>query len=47
MGRRSPGRETLRENIFVNACLQKNVIFDFQTTIFDGFNVLMSFLAEK
>ena len=48
MGRRTPGRETLRENIFLaNAFLRKNIFFDLQTTFFDGFNVLMSFLAEK
>ena len=48
MGRRTPGRETLRENIpFLNAFLRKNVIFVLQTTFFDGFNVLMSFLAEN
>ena len=48
MGRRTPGRETLRENIhFLNVFLLKNFIFGLQTMFFDGFNVLMSFLAEK
>ena len=48
MGRRTPGRETLRENIpFSNTFLRKNVIFGIQTAFFDGFNVLMSFLAEN
>ena len=47
MGRRTPGRETLRENIpFLNALLGKNDAFGFQTTLF-GFNVLMIFLAER
>ena len=47
MGSRTPGRETLRENIpFLNAFL-RNVIFGLQTMFFDGCNVLMSFLAEK
>ena len=48
MGRRTPGRETSQENIsFLNAFLRKNVILGLQTTFFDGFNVLMSFLAQK
>ena len=33
--------------LFVNAFLLKNVIFSLQTTFFDGFNMLMSFLAEN
>ena len=48
MGRRTPGRETLRENTPIFKCIfTKNVIFCLQTTFFDGFNVLMSFLAEN
>ena len=48
MGRRTPGRETSQENTsFLNAFLRKNYIFGLQTMFFDGFNVLMSFLAQK
>ena len=48
MGRRTPGRETLQENIpFLNEFLRKHVIFGLQTSFFDGFNVLMSFLTQK
>ena len=47
MGRRTPGRETLQENIpFFKCVFMKNYVFGLQTTFFDGFNVLMSFLAE-
>ena len=48
MGRRTPGGETLRENIPYFKCIfTKKGNFVLQTTFFDGFNVLMSFLAEK
>ena len=48
MGRRTPRRETLWENIPILKCIfTKNVIFGLQTTFFDGFNVIMSFLAEN
>ena len=47
MGRRTPGRETLRENILFYSLLRENVVFDLQRTFFDCFNVLLSFLAEK
>ena len=48
MGRRNPGRETLRENIFIfRYIFTKNVIFGIQTAFFDGFNVLMSSLADE
>ena len=48
MGRRTPGRETLQENIpFLDPLLLKNIVFALQTMFFDGFNVLMSFLAEE
>ena len=40
-------RETLRENILFKCIFMKNNIFGLQTTFFDGFNVLMSFLAER
>ena len=37
-----------KENTLLsNAFLRENCIFAPQTTFFDGFNVLMSFLAEK
>ena len=39
---------THKENIPFFICIfMKNIIFGLQTTFFDGFNVLMSFLAEK
>ena len=48
MGRRTPGRETFRENICISKCIfKKNDIRGLQTAFFDGFNVLMSFLAQK
>ena len=48
MGRRTPGREILRENIPILKCIfTKNVMFGLQTAFFNGFNVLLSFLAEK
>ena len=48
MGRCSPARETSQENKpFLNVFLRRNVSFGLQTTFFDGFNVLMSFLAEN
>ena len=48
MGRRTPGRETLRKSIPIFKCsFMKNNIFGLQTLFFDGFNVLMSFLAQK
>ena len=37
-----PGKHTC-----LNALLRKNDVCGLQTTFFDGFNVLMSFLAEK
>ena len=37
-----------KENIpFLHQFLRKNVLFGLQTTFFDGFSVLMSFLAEN
>ena len=47
MGRCFPGRETSQENIFLKFIFTKNVIFNLQTTFFDDFNMLMSFLAQK
>ena len=47
MGRRTPGGETLRENIFFKMYFYENVFFYLQTAFFDGSNVLMSFLAQK
>ena len=41
-------KETLQENIlFSNAVSRNKYVFCLQTTLFDGFNVLMSFLAQK
>ena len=39
--------EELRKHIFSNSLFSKNVVFALQTAFFDGFNVLLSFLAEK
>ena len=36
-----------KNGIFLKSFLGKNIIFGLQTTFFDGFNMLMSFLAEK
>ena len=48
MGRRTPGRGTLRENIPIfKYFFRKNFMFGLQTTFFDSFNVLVSFLAEN
>ena len=48
MGRRTPGRETLRENMpLLNAFLRKYIIFGLQTIFFDKFNMFLSFLAEN
>ena len=41
---RKPSRKT---HLCSNAFLRKNNAFGLQTTFFDGFNVFMSFLAEK
>ena len=41
------GEEHKENTPFLNAFLCKNVIIGLQTTFFDGFNVLMSFLAEE
>ena len=46
MGRRTPGRETSLI-FFLNIFLRNNVILGLQTSFFDGFDVLMSFLAEN
>ena len=42
-----PGKSSKKTYPFLNAFLRKNVVFGLQTAFFDGFNVLMSFLAEK
>ena len=41
-------REKFRKNapLFLHI-LYKNIVFNLQTTVFDGFNVLLSFLAEN
>ena len=48
----NPSRETLqgppgKTHSFSNSFLRKKVLFGLQTTFFDVFNVLLSFLAEK
>ena len=41
-------REKLGKTCFSsNTVLRKDIVFDLQTTFFDGFNMLLSFLAEK
>ena len=35
------------KHAFFKCIFMKNIIFALQTMFFDGFNVLMSFLAEK
>ena len=41
-------REKIMKNaLLFYAFLRKNAVFGLQTTFFDGFNVLLSFLAEK
>ena len=47
MGRRIPGRETLRENIFFVQFIFTKNRFDLQTAFFYGLNALLSFLAEQ
>ena len=48
MGRRTPGVEPSGKTYFVYAFLRKKKDnFGLQTTSFDDFNVLMSFLAQK
>ena len=47
MGRRIPGRETLRKNIFFQMHFYEKCDLGLQTTFFDGFNMLLSFLAEN
>ena len=41
-------REKFRKNIFfcLDTFLRKDIVFGLQTAVFDGFNVLLSFLAE-
>ena len=47
MGRRTPGGEPSGKTYSFKYIFTKNVIFGLQTTFFDGFDVLMSFLAQK
>ena len=47
MGRRTPGAEPSGKTYFFNAFFLKKMIFGLQTTFIDGFNVIMSFLAQK
>ena len=48
MGRRSPRRETSQEHIVIlKYIFTKKMFFGLQTAFFDGFNVLMSFLAQN
>lgn len=42
-GHPSPGKT----HLFFNYVFSENVVFGLQTAFFDGFNVLLSFLAEE
>ena len=47
MGRRTPGGEPSGKTYVCLIHFLKNVIFRIQTEFFYGFNMLMSFLAQK
>ena len=47
LDQKSYGNFAERLRTFVNAFLRTNVGFSLQTAFFDGFNVLLNFLAKK
>ena len=47
MGRRTPEGKPPRKTYLFKMHFYENVVFCLQTTFFDGFTVLMSFLAQK